>query len=256
MLSRQIHPNVQRTAEVIGSPGTRLRLRGILQCLWPLSLVMIILGYLLRAAFPAPDLSKTMTGLLFLLLAVMVAAAANHSRRRLDGIIKGARGEEVIARILERLPHPWILAHGIAIKERGSSGGGKDIDHVAIGPTGLFVIETKNWKGTLTLEEGSLLIDNQLPDKDPLQQIQRAVMGLRSILTKELTPTDIGMNNSMVPVLCFTQSTTLKTPASIDGILLCSENQLIKLLQSPHGNPLDEHACHRMAKVLHAYVSA
>lgn len=54
----------------------------------------------------------------------------------------GAEGEERVATILEALPRQWTVIHAVPVGHRGS-----DIDHVAIGPTGVFTINTKRHPG-------------------------------------------------------------------------------------------------------------
>ena len=51
----------------------------------------------------------------------------------------GADGEEKVGAQLTRLPEPWRAVHSIPIGDRGS-----DIDHIAIGPGGVFTIHTKH----------------------------------------------------------------------------------------------------------------
>lgn len=55
----------------------------------------------------------------------------------------GADGEESIGARLEKLTaHGWHVLHSIPVGERGS-----DIDHVLIGPGGVYTINTKNHPG-------------------------------------------------------------------------------------------------------------
>lgn len=56
---------------------------------------------------------------------------------------KGAEGEESVgARLNKLLEHGWRALHSIPVGTRGS-----DIDHVLIGPGGVFTINTKNHPG-------------------------------------------------------------------------------------------------------------
>ena len=55
---------------------------------------------------------------------------------------KGADGEEEVARRLRKLGEGWMVLHGVPV---GS--GDSDIDHVVIGPAGVFTINTKNHLG-------------------------------------------------------------------------------------------------------------
>jgi len=62
---------------------------------------------------------------------------------------KGRRGELAVATVLAGLDPRYRVHHGI------DTGHG-DIDHLVIGPTGIFVIETKNLDGRFALTHGHL----------------------------------------------------------------------------------------------------
>jgi hypothetical protein len=66
--------------------------------------------------------------------------------------IKGMAGEKQVARILNTLdPNEYILINDLYLpKEDGKT---TQIDHILIGPQGIFVIETKNYKGWITGSE-------------------------------------------------------------------------------------------------------
>jgi hypothetical protein len=82
-------------------------------------------------------------------LRVQAAAPALTRRQRLVGHsplsaeasswYKGALGEIEVARVLDELGPDWTVLHSVPV---GS--GESDIDHVVIGPTGVFTINTKN----------------------------------------------------------------------------------------------------------------
>lgn len=65
---------------------------------------------------------------------------------------KGARGEEQVGRILAPL-----RGLGYAVLHDLGMGRG-NIDHVVVGPTGVFVVETKAWRGRVYLERGRRLM--------------------------------------------------------------------------------------------------
>jgi hypothetical protein len=50
----------------------------------------------------------------------------------------GAKGELLVAARLEKLPEPWCVLHAVPVGDRGS-----DIDHVVIGPGGVFTVNAK-----------------------------------------------------------------------------------------------------------------
>jgi len=55
---------------------------------------------------------------------------------------KGALGEIGVGRILERLGPEWMVLHAVPVGT-----GASDIDHVLIGPAGVFTLNTKNHAG-------------------------------------------------------------------------------------------------------------
>lgn len=56
---------------------------------------------------------------------------------------RGAEGEEAVGAALEKLrSRGWLALHSVPVGKRGS-----DIDHVVIGPGGVFTINTKNHLG-------------------------------------------------------------------------------------------------------------
>jgi hypothetical protein len=58
--------------------------------------------------------------------------------------VRGARGEEFVGWLLEDLPAGWHVFHGIQLNE------GRDLDHIVVGPGGIFLISTKSYRGLFT----------------------------------------------------------------------------------------------------------
>jgi len=55
---------------------------------------------------------------------------------------RGADGEEEVAKQLNKLGDSWRILHGVPVGSNGT-----DIDHVLIGPAGVFTLNTKNHLG-------------------------------------------------------------------------------------------------------------
>jgi len=55
---------------------------------------------------------------------------------------RGALGEAAVGRLLEKLPEGWTVLHAVPVGK-----GDSDIDHVVIGPGGVFTINIKNHAG-------------------------------------------------------------------------------------------------------------
>ena len=72
----------------------------------------------------------------------------------------GANGEEAVARRLHKLSGEWMVLHAVPVGERDS-----DIDHVVIGPAGVFTLNTKNHsRGKVWVAERSFLVNGQRTD--------------------------------------------------------------------------------------------
>ena len=66
---------------------------------------------------------------------------------------KGALGEMAVGQILERLGAEWTVLHAVPVGT-----GASDIDHVLIGPTGVFTLNTKNHAGQSVWVAGRTLM--------------------------------------------------------------------------------------------------
>jgi hypothetical protein len=94
-------------------------------------------GSLGMAVLPRPDWA-------FLALGVVAAVAAAWAWPRYDPSrwARGAAGELVTAALLERLPRRrWVVLHDLALP-----GSRANIDHLVIGPTGVWVVDTKAYR--------------------------------------------------------------------------------------------------------------
>jgi hypothetical protein len=66
---------------------------------------------------------------------------------------KGALGEIAVGEILERLGPEWTVLHAVPV-----GAGASDIDHVLIGPAGVFTLNTKNHAGQSVWVAGRTLM--------------------------------------------------------------------------------------------------
>jgi Nuclease-related domain len=80
---------------------------------------------------------------------------------------RGAAGERRTARLLARLERDgWVILHDLAVP-----GSRANLDHLAIGPGGVFVIDSKQYRGRLQLDSFGQLWHG----RDPLAPTLRAV---------------------------------------------------------------------------------
>ncbi len=86
---------------------------------------------------------------------------------------KGAAGEAVVGFILESIPDDYNVLNDLKT-DFGN------IDHVVIGPTGVYVIDTKNWRGIVTADgNGELLLNGKPTQKPEVKNSVRTVMRIK-----------------------------------------------------------------------------
>ncbi|MDA0989435.1 MAG: nuclease-related domain-containing protein [Verrucomicrobia bacterium] len=226
------HPSSDH-ARVIGSPGERPLLAGLLRAAAPVFMIVGLAGYFFRAALPWPPLSGSAVGACFLLLAIALAFSFSISGRRLESFIKGARGEARVARILSFLPSSYTVFHGLSIPTQGEARMGGDIDHVVVGPAGIFLVETKQWRGRIELQNDRLMVDGFEPDRPPLEQVTKSSNALRAGLR-----TACGKPFDVLPVICFVGGAIAGGRLGHAGVVICSDTHLEQVLLEGRELPL------------------
>lgn len=143
-------------------------------------------------------------------------AKAERLARYAEHWEKGADGESQTAAQLGRLGPDWICSHDLRWPGRRLA----NIDHIAIGPGGIFVIDSKNWSGTLTVRDGVLRQNGY--GREP------AVAGCAdsAIAVGELLPEYL---NAVKPVLCFVRDEPVEGWAR--DVMLCSTANLMEMLR-------------------------
>lgn len=68
----------------------------------------------------------------------------------------GADGEELVAQVLGKLGEQWRVLHSVPVGRRGA-----DIDHVVIGPGGVFTVNAKNHSGRTVWVGGDTIMIGQ-----------------------------------------------------------------------------------------------
>lgn len=94
---------------------------------------------------------------LFIAIALLSVRWTNKQIKALEteriNFRKGAVGEAVTGYILEGLPNTYYVVNDLKA-EFGN------LDHVVIGPTGVYAIDTKNWRGIVTAgKNGEVLLN-------------------------------------------------------------------------------------------------
>lgn len=124
----------------------------------------------------------------------MLEKKGKHYKKRANDAYRGARAEEKIEEKLTALPEEYVSFHDLAFP-------GFNIDHVAVGAGGVFVIETKSHGGKVTNNGNQLLLNGSAPEKDFINQTWSQTYHIKNLLKQKLGR-DIPVN----PVLCFTNA--------------------------------------------------
>ena len=196
-------------AKIHGIPGEWARVKGTVAGLWPLFLGVFAAGAsaALTAFYPLVGGTFLVCSLLGIIWSLMVGL------RRVESFYKGARGEEKVSEILASLPDTYHVFNDFTV-------GRNHIDHVVAGPGGVFAIETKFWNGKVTIEDGHVLLDGQLPDRSPLSQAIREATLVRNALVAA------GWNGLVTPVVAFASDSFTAHRANLRGPIVINSNEL------------------------------
>ena len=196
-------------AKIHGIPGEWARVKGTVAGLWPLFLGVFVAGAAatLIAFFPLIGGTVLVCALLWIIWSMMVGL------RRVESFYKGARGEEKVSEILRSLPDSYHVFNDFTV-------GRNHVDHVVAGPGGVFAIETKFWNGKVTVEDGHVLLDGQLPDRSPLNQAIREATLVRNALVAA------GWNGLVTPVVAFASDSFTAHRANLRGTIIINSNEL------------------------------
>jgi hypothetical protein len=122
----------------------------------PLVLAASLTGHVLadRAGLP-------WAGLVGLAVAVLVGCRLRfRPSEQVTAWRRGAHGERRTARLLERLTRDgYVVFHDLAVPGNTSA----NVDHLVIGPTGVFIIDSKQWTGSVHQGADGLVWHNHYP---------------------------------------------------------------------------------------------
>jgi hypothetical protein len=134
----------------------------------------LVLGFFLGFDFNKHPYLRIAILIFFLGIAVIARSLINRvidnlEKKRID-FRKGATGEALVGYILAGFPDAYRIIPGVE-----TSFG--DIDHVVVGPTGVYAVDTKNWRGIVTADDQGELLLNGRPTKKPaIGNLTRSIM--------------------------------------------------------------------------------
>lgn len=198
-----------------GMPGEWAKVRGTVRSLWPLGICLVCFGAF--AAATALGRRPEIFGALFAVSAIAVAFWWRRGLLRVESFFKGARGEEAMAGMLARLPDDWHVYHDF-------EAGKYHVDHVLVGPAGVFAVETKNWRDTVALESGELLAGGHVPNHPPIAQATAEAKAVGAAFGRA------GWTGEVVPVVCFVSGTFKDGFVQAGKVLVANAEAFMKWL--------------------------
>lgn len=142
-----------------------------------------------------------------LAVAVTVLGDLLRSRQRVTAWRVGAEGEQATGRALEGLPAGWLVLH-----DRRIPGGHANIDHVVVGPPGVFVIETKRRSGTVSIGGDTVRVNGRR--RDVVAEVRREAEVVQRLLDNH------GRAIVVQPVICIHAAELPLFRRRVDGIPL------------------------------------
>ncbi len=89
---------------------------------------------------------------------------------------KGATGEAIVGFVLDGFPDEFRVIHDLTTPYG-------NVDHMVVGPTGAYIIDTKNWRGVVAADgNGELLINGTPTQKPEIKNLTRRIMGIKEKL--------------------------------------------------------------------------
>ncbi len=196
-------------AKIHGVAGEWARVKGMVAGLWPLFLGVFACGFSCALFFAEPYVAA----LALIVSLIWILASLVRGLRHVERFYKGARGEEKVAGILAGLPPAYHVFNDFAA-------GRAHVDHVVVGPGGVFSMETKAWRGRVTVDDGVVLVDGHRPDRDPLIQTLNEAAQVRKTLA------DLGWSGVVTPVLVFASDSFDAHRADVRGVAIMNSSEL------------------------------
>jgi hypothetical protein len=149
----------------------------------------------------------------FVPLFVLGRAASVGGRLNSVRLQRGIEGEERVGSLLDALqPEGFMVIHDLEIG-RGNA------DHVLVGPTGVFVIETKDWGGRFYRRRGRLMFNQRAAD-DVVGPVTVAALAVRGRLESA------GMDVWVRAVVASTRASVSGSPLNLGHVTAVEADDL------------------------------
>jgi hypothetical protein len=139
-----------------------------------------VLGYFLCLYIQVRKFSSITTSIAVLILLCIMWLIERFGFHKLEEIEKrraamrkGAVGENAVAKILADFPEGFCIINSLTTPFG-------DLDHVVVGPTGVYILDAKNWKGVVSADgKGGLLLNGKPTDKHAVNPLVTRMMNVK-----------------------------------------------------------------------------
>jgi hypothetical protein len=147
------------------------------------------------------NLSLSIFDLAGFLLSLVPLAAFYYYLRNYRVYNAGWAGEKQVTKLLSNnLSDEYLLLNGLYLRN-----GGGDIDHILLGPNGVFVLETKNWSGDITCNGDEWQREGKDSFKNsPSLQVKRNAAKIKHII--DSSPALRSLEGMVEGIVVFTNS--------------------------------------------------
>lgn len=198
-------------AEIHGMAGEWARVKGTVVGLLPVFAAVFAAGVSVATAL----LGHYITGMTMLLASLGAGCVGLvNGFKRIERHFVGARGEERVSQLLSALPDKYHVFNDFVA-------GSFHVDHVVAGPAGVFALETKFWRGKVSIEDGRILVDGRRPSRSPLVQVQCEASAVKAALEKS------GWNGAVTPLLVFASDSFDSRMAELNGVVVLNSSELL-----------------------------
>lgn len=125
---------------------------------------------------------------LYLLLKLLRKPKTRKAKRH------GDAGERETAHQLKYLGREYVVLNGKKVR---AGGGAQEIDHLVVGPNGVFHIETKYWSGEIRFTDQGVERSDDRQSQDPTAQVYRHEFVVKELLRELKVQADV------VGIICF-----------------------------------------------------
>lgn len=135
---------------------------------------------------------------------------------------KGAIGEEQVGAVLDQMEHEGYRALHDVEARRGN------IDHVLAGPTGVFALETKAWRGRVWLSKGGRLRVGGRSEDRAVEQAKKGARYVRDAMK------GAGIHGWVEAVIVLTATSMPLGPMKLGAVTVVTLDELPAFVRSRH----------------------